>query len=91
MVKLLNDAMAQLWAVEVGIDADGEVTTNTTGLDEAVKSNLRLLARGVMPSWTIVGLAATPEAGQAMADAVAAAIREGQPKNPSTREAGEDG
>lgn len=95
MVNLLANAMRELWAVEVGIDAEGEVTTNVTGLDEAVRSNCRLVARGGMPAWTIIGLAATPEAGQAMADAFAAVIRERQAKERGptaapAREPGED-
>lgn len=71
---------AREWAVEVGIDAKGEITSNVTGLDEAMRANCRLVARGEMPAWAIVAVAATPEAGQATADALAAAIRERQTK-----------
>jgi succinate dehydrogenase/fumarate reductase flavoprotein subunit len=84
-------ARKELWVVEVGVDENGDVETNVSGLDTVLDSNCRLLLRGGQPGVVPCALTTSLEAGHAAADALAAAIKERQANRPApAREPGED-
>ncbi len=91
----IDTARQNLWFAEAGVDEDGELTTNATGVSEALDANCRLLAKGKQPAWFPFCLCDTVEATQAACEALIRARRERQSKDrrptpASVREPGED-
>jgi hypothetical protein len=79
-MTLIDTARQKLWVAEAGYDEEGELTTNATGLDEALDANCRLLAKGERPVWYPFGIFETVEAAQAACDALTRARKERQAK-----------
>lgn len=93
VIKAVETARNTLWFAEGGFNEEGELSTNATGLDEALDANCRLLAKGQQPAWFPFCLCETLEAAQAACEALIRARRHRQAKERPvpTREPGEDG